>query len=108
MNTLELRKKLILSECEVRRGQLVADWNSFRSSWHGGAGYTRRLVVGTAVAWSFLKVFRRGNAPQPIQPKTKLGMLFQVALLLWPAWKSFQASNGKRSRVLPGKTLRSG
>ncbi len=97
MNTLELRKKLILAESELLRQHLTDDWNSVRSSWHGGAGQTRKLVVGVVVGWSLLTMFRRGNAPRERQPQSKLGMLVQVLLLVWPAWQRMRTEAGKRS-----------
>lgn len=95
MSTLELRKKLILAECELRREQLAADWNLFRSSWQGGAGHTRNLVMGAVVGWSLLKVFRRGNVTREPLAKSKLGMLVQILLLVWPAWKRIRTEAGK-------------
>lgn len=96
MNTLELRKKLILAESELLRQHLKSDWNSFHSSWQGGTGQTRKLVMGAVVGWSLLKILRRGSGPRERHSNSKLGMLIQVLLLAWPAWTKMRTEVGKR------------
>ncbi|MBN9693840.1 MAG: hypothetical protein J0M24_26665 [Verrucomicrobia bacterium] len=92
MTALQLRKRLLLAETELRRRQLRADLEFLRLTWRGGAKQTRNVALVTVVGWSLLKLFRGRSARREPRPRTRIGRLAQMLPLLFSAWKAFRSA----------------
>lgn len=96
MNSLTLRKRLLVLEAEVHREQLAGDWETTWAQLRAGGQQAKAFgsFAGiTALCWTAINVVftrRRGSAhPGPSGTGGPFPAL-KLAMALWPAWKAIR------------------
>ncbi len=96
MNSLSLRKRLLVLEAEVHREQLARDWETACTQLRAGGEQVKAFGSFASIAalgWTALSVVftgKRGSAPQA---RSLTGFLFRglrLATVIWPAWKAIR------------------
>lgn len=96
MNSLTLRKRLLVLEAEVHRQQLAGDWETTRTQLQAGGQQARAFGSFASIAalgWTGLSVVFTGKRDSAPHGRSLTGILFRglrLAMALWPAWKAIR------------------
>ena len=100
MNSLELRKQLLMAESEINRAQLVQEWQTMAEELHYATGRAKSIgsiASSTAVLVAGLATFRRGK-PAGAGAKTSwLQMILKGAGLVSAFWLAFRSQSRNRT-----------